>query len=71
MRTLNCGCEIAPGAPVSKETVKAHKEHTLHAMFFWDLLVQHAATQEYKQARDKLMMARIAYQEALDAAYPD
>ena len=70
MGTLNCGCVIEPGMPVDQETVKAHKEHTLHALFFWDLLVRHDATTEQRQARDKLMIARLAYQEALDAAYP-
>jgi hypothetical protein len=71
MGKLNCGCEIIPGAPVSKEMVKAHKEHTLHALFLWDIMIRHGATPEQTQAREKLMMARIAYQEALDAVYPD
>jgi hypothetical protein len=39
-------------------------------MFFWDIIVRHSATPEQQEARDKLMEARIAYQEALDKAYP-
>jgi hypothetical protein len=70
MGKMFCGCEIYPGQPVTPETVKAHKEHTLTTMFFWDIIVRHSATPEQQEARDKLMEARIAYQEALDKAYP-
>jgi len=68
--SLVCGCEISAGAPIDPEMVKEHKNHTLQVMFLWDLLVRHGATPEQTKARDALMMARIAYQEALDAAYP-
>ena len=70
MGTLSCGCQISPGLPVSPEVVKAHKEHTLHCLFFWDLLLRPNATPEQREAREKLMEARLAYQEALDVAYP-
>lgn len=70
MGKLSCGCEISPGKPVQPEMVKAHKEHTLHAMFVWDLMLRHDVTSEQQAAREALMIARIAYQEALDVAYP-
>jgi len=70
MGTLSCGCEIAPGLPVTPEVVKAHKEHTLHALFFWDLLLRHNATPEQQQGRETLMLARMAYQDALDVCFP-
>lgn len=68
--SLVCGCEISPGMDISPEVVKAHKEHTFHAMFFWDLVMRRGATPEQVKAREALAEARIAYQEALDAAYP-
>lgn len=64
MGALTCGCQISPGLPVSPEVVKAHKEHTFQALFFWDLLVRPGATEDQKQTREKLTEARIAYQEA-------
>jgi hypothetical protein len=70
MGKLICGCEITPGEPVTPEMVEAHKEHTLHCMFIWDIMARHNATPKQEQAREKLIEARIAYQEALDAAYP-
>lgn len=70
MSRLSCGCELAPGMPVIPNIVKAHKEHTFHALFFWDLLVRKNGTPEQQEAREKLAEARIAYQEALDKAYP-
>ena len=71
MGRLTCGCNIDPGWPVTSEVVKAHKEHTLHALFFWDLILHRNPTKEQQEAREKLQEARIAYQEALDKAYPD
>ena len=68
--TLPCGCPVGPGMLVSEEAVKIHKGHTLLAMVIWDLLIQPGATQEQLQAREKLMVARIAYQEALEVAFP-
>lgn len=70
MGKLFCGCEISVGAPLDHEMVKAHKEHTLQAMFLWDLIIRHGAIPEQTAAREKLAEARITYQEALDAAYP-
>ena len=70
MGRLICGCQISPGLSVGPEVVKAHKEHTLHALFFWDLLLRPGPIPEQRQAREKLMEVRIAYQEALDAAFP-
>lgn len=70
MGKLLCGCEISPGAPLDPEMVKAHKDHTLQVMFLWDIIIRRSATPEQEKARENLMMARLAYQEALDAAYP-
>ena len=71
MGTLSCGCEIMAGMPVSPEMVKAHKGHTLEAMFLWDLVIRPNATEDQTKARDALAEARIAYQDALGKAYPD
>lgn len=71
MGNLSCGCAFFPGRPISPDVVKAHKEHTFLALVFWDMLVSPNASPEVKARREALMMARIAYQEALDAAYPD
>ena len=71
MGKLSCGCTISPGLPLSPDMVKAHREHTFHALFLWDIIVRHGATPEQLAAREALMIARIAYQEALDAAYPE
>jgi len=35
---LSCGCEVAPGQPVSKQTLKKHYRHTVEAILFWELL---------------------------------
>ena len=67
---LPCGCPIGPGMLVSLEVVAVHKEHTLLAMVIWDLLVQPGATLEQEQAREKLVVARLSYQKALDVAFP-
>jgi hypothetical protein len=52
------------------EMIKDHKNHTLQALFLWDLIIRRDATPDQVKARETLMMARIAYQEALDACYP-
>ena len=67
---LPCGCPVGPGMLVSEEAVKLHKQHTLLAMVIWDLLVQPGATLEQEQAREKLVVARLSYQKALDVAFP-
>ena len=68
MGKLSCGCEISPGSPLPQGMVSAHKIHL--TLVFWGMLVLPNASPELKACREALMMARIAYQKALDAAYP-
>ena len=71
MGTLFCGCVVVAGEKVSPKTVEEHKEHTLKCIFFWDLILPHFRTLETMRAWEKLIEARVAYQEALDLAFPE
>lgn len=66
---LACGCAIAPGLPVSQETLKLHYKHTFEALFFWELLVRLNTPQDDRHIR--LSQARAEWSEALEALYPE
>lgn len=64
MGMLDCGCTLGP--VMSPEQAKAHFGHTFQAIIVWDILM----SPEGREADDKLMMARLAYIEALENAFP-
>ena len=69
---LSCGCEVKAGIPVSPETIKAHFQHTLEALIFWELIIRRDLVgSPFLQDKVKLAEARIVLIDAIEELYPE
>ena len=67
MANLPCGCEVKRGEPVPLETLKAHYEHTVACLLFWEIIYRKGASQR----TFTLSRAREGIIEAIQAFYPE
>ena len=67
MGKLACGCELSPGAPVSKEMLKAHYEHTLSCLVLWELIMRRGSPQDTIDLAEH----RIAILDAITKHFPE
>lgn len=69
---LSCGCEVQAGATVSPETIKAHFQHTLEALIFWELIIRRDLVgSPLRQDTVELAEARINLISAIEKLYPE
>lgn len=66
---LTCGCNINPGKPVSLETIKAHYEHTIEALLFWELIFRKGV--DLTNDKAKLSQARLDFIDAVNKIFPE
>lgn len=64
-----CGCEVAPGRPMSYGEIRAHRQHTEQAVFIWVLLMRRDGQDH--AASERLMDLLHQLRDALDEHFPE
>lgn len=67
---LACGCEVKGGMAISNEMAQAHLKHTIEALLLWEIM-RRPGDDPASEARQKLILARIAVIEAIEELYPE
>ncbi len=65
-----CGCTFIPGTPLTHEALKAHYNHTMETLLFWELMLRRKSDPSGTDT-SKLSQARIDLINIIGELYPE